>query len=97
MSIMRRTSLLVVGSIVIALVLQWRDDAQQDRHTQSSARSVQHYDETLLSKPSHRVRMENDVRVTMRDGVSVSVDESNADHRPQRALPLARGAAGDPR
>lgn len=61
MSIMRRTSLLVVGSIVIALVLQWRDDAQQDRHTQSSARSVQHYDETLLSKPSHRVRMENDV------------------------------------
>jgi len=74
MSIMKRTSLLLIGSTVIALVLQWRSDAQQDRQTQSSGRSVQHFEETLLSKPVHRVRMENDVRVKMRDGVSVSVD-----------------------
>jgi hypothetical protein len=93
---MRRTSLPAAFALTIALVLQLRSDAGQDQHARS-ARPLQHDDESQLLKPSHRVRMENDVRVTMRDGVSVSVDESNADHRPQRALPLARGAAGDPR
>ena len=73
MHIMRRTPLLAVSAIAIALVLQLRSDAGQDQHAQSS-RPLQHFDETTLSKPAHRVRIENDVRVTMRDGVTVSVD-----------------------
>jgi putative CocE/NonD family hydrolase len=36
--------------------------------------SIQHYDEAALSRPMYRVRMENDVRVPMRDGVTLSVD-----------------------
>jgi putative CocE/NonD family hydrolase len=37
-------------------------------------RLLQHFDEVLLSKPGHRVRIENDIRVPMRDGVTLSVD-----------------------
>jgi len=49
------------------------------RHSMSAAAraplsAAQHYDEGALSKPTHRVRIENDVRVPMRDGVTVSVD-----------------------
>jgi predicted acyl esterase len=73
MHIMRRTSLLLVVAIAITLVLQLRSDAGQDQPPRSS-RLLQHFDETALSKPAHRVRIENDVRVTMRDGVGVSVD-----------------------
>ena len=54
--------------------LHVRSDAGQDQHARSASRPLQHFDEALLSKPSHRVRIENDVRVTMRDGVTVSVD-----------------------
>lgn len=36
--------------------------------------AARHYDEATLSKPTHRVLIENDVRVPMRDGVTVSVD-----------------------
>ena len=35
---------------------------------------IQHYDDASLSRPMHRVRMENDVRVKMRDGITLSVD-----------------------
>ncbi|HKH72746.1 MAG TPA: CocE/NonD family hydrolase, partial [Vicinamibacterales bacterium] len=68
---MRRTPLFAV--LAIALVLQLRSDAGQDQHARSS-RPLQHFDETTLSKPAYRVRIENDVHVTMRDGVNVSVD-----------------------
>jgi putative CocE/NonD family hydrolase len=40
----------------------------------AAPRAVQHFDEAQLSKPSHRVRMENDIRVAMRDGVTLSID-----------------------
>ena len=73
MHIMRRTPLLAVFAIAIGLVLQLRSDAGQDQHARSS-RPLQHFDETTLSKPTHRVRIENDVRVPMRDGITVSVD-----------------------
>src|SRR5262245_12236759 len=71
---MRRTSLLLITSMAIAVVLQWRGAALQDQHARSASRPVQHFDDALLSKPLHRVRIESDVRVTMRDGVTVSVD-----------------------
>src|SRR5437868_3952784 len=35
---------------------------------------VQHYDEALLSKPTYKVKVEMNVQVPMRDGVTVSVD-----------------------
>ena len=36
--------------------------------------SVVHYDEARLSQPTHKVRMEHNVRVPMRDGVALSTD-----------------------
>jgi putative CocE/NonD family hydrolase len=35
---------------------------------------VRHYDDNLLSKPAYRVKTEIDVKVAMRDGVSLSTD-----------------------
>jgi putative CocE/NonD family hydrolase len=43
-------------------------------HGQAALRDVQLYDDAMLSKPTHRVRIDNDVRVPMRDGVTLSVD-----------------------
>src|SRR5262245_11955986 len=40
----------------------------------SAAQAVRHYDEGALSKPSYRVRTEIDIRIPMRDGVTLSAD-----------------------
>ena len=45
--------------------LQGQSPAQQN---------VRHYDESVLSKPSYRVKTEIDVKVPMRDGVALSAD-----------------------
>jgi hypothetical protein len=55
---MKRSSLLVIGSVAITVGLQWSGEARQDRSAPSPARLVQHFDEALLSKPTHRVRIE---------------------------------------
>ena len=57
---MKRTSRLLVCSMLIAVGAHVRSDAVQDQRAQSAPRHVQHVDEALLSKPSHRVRIEND-------------------------------------
>ncbi|HWK74475.1 MAG TPA: CocE/NonD family hydrolase [Povalibacter sp.] len=44
------------------------------RPANSVGQPVQHYDEALLSKPTYKVKVEMDVQVPMRDGVTVSVD-----------------------
>ncbi|HEY7441470.1 MAG TPA: CocE/NonD family hydrolase [Vicinamibacterales bacterium] len=53
-------------------------------------RPLQHFDEVTLSKPSYRVRIENDVRVTMRDGVTLSVDIYRPDAQGQFPSLLVR-------
>jgi putative CocE/NonD family hydrolase len=58
---MKHTSLVAAFALLIAL----------DLHSQTP---VHFFDEARLSKPTHRVRMESDIRVPMRDGVTVSVD-----------------------
>ena len=54
-------------SLVIALAAFFTLDV----HGQNP---VRFWDDATLSKPAHRVRIENDIRVAMRDGVTVSVD-----------------------
>jgi hypothetical protein len=41
---------------------------------EGGGQGVQHYDEALLSKPAYKVKVEIDVQVPMRDGVTSSVD-----------------------
>src|SRR5262249_50547899 len=36
--------------------------------------AMKHYDETLLSKPTHKVRVEKNVRIPIRDGVTLAAD-----------------------
>src|SRR5262249_42180945 len=68
----------VVASLVlVASVWLCALDAQ-------SAEAVQHYDEALLSKPTYKVKIEMDVQVPMRDGVTVSADI----YRPDAAGPF---------
>jgi len=66
----RLLTLAVVAVIGLAVwmtfgQLQGQSPAQQ---------TVRHYDESLLSKPSYRVKTEIDVKVPMRDGVALSAD-----------------------
>ena len=48
--------------------------AQQTAGRGSLPTEVVHYDPATLSRPSYRVRMEHNVRVPMRDGVTLSAD-----------------------
>ena len=41
---------------------------------QPAATTVVHYEEARLSQPTHKVRLEHNVRVPMRDGVTLSAD-----------------------
>jgi putative CocE/NonD family hydrolase len=68
---MKRTTLVVTFLAVFALGVGTAILGGQ-RSTQP--RAVQHFDEATLSKPAHAVRIESDVRVRMRDGVTLSVD-----------------------
>jgi uncharacterized protein len=77
---MKHLSLVFAFGLLIAAGLQLRDDAVRGQSTApTAARAVQHFDDASLSKPTHRVRIENDVRVPMRDGVTLSVDISRPD------------------
>jgi putative CocE/NonD family hydrolase len=58
-------------------VVQWQSvgvDGQAQRAVPVTSRPVVHYDDALLSKPTHNVRMEVDEKVPMRDGTQLSVD-----------------------
>jgi|SoiMethySBSTD1v2_1073268.scaffolds.fasta_scaffold07229_6 uncharacterized protein len=61
-------------ALALAFVTSFGLVAAAGRLQTAAPRAVQHFDEAQLSKPSHRVRMENDIRVAMRDGVTLSID-----------------------
>ena len=69
---MSRRCLVSTVAALLAIGLQPGGDAVRGQ-TRTPIAS-QHFDEALLSKPAHRVRIDNDVRVAMRDGVTLSVD-----------------------
>ncbi len=61
-------------SILAALLTIGLRATDVSLHGQAPAQPLSHYDEATLSKAVHRVRIENDIRVPMRDGVTLSVD-----------------------
>src|SRR5262245_57043142 len=74
---MKHTSLVVAFVLLVALDLPPSPRLRRTAIAQSAAAvesPVHFFDDARLSKPTHRVRMESDVRVPMRDGVTVSVD-----------------------
>jgi len=66
----RRPLMMVLGAtaLVGVVAVGWAALAQQRSGT------VVHYDEAQLSQPSHQVTMQHNVRVPMRDGVTLSAD-----------------------
>ena len=67
---MKHTSLVVAFVLLVALDFG-RDQTIVEARLQTR---LEHFEESRLSKPTHRVRMESDIRVPMHDGVTVSVD-----------------------
>ena len=63
-----------VSTFAIVLAIALPLDDHTIRGQARATRALEHFDDALLSKPSHRVRIDNDVRLPMRDGVSISVD-----------------------
>ena len=63
------TLALILGAATFALTLRSQQAAATAVH-----RSVSHYDETKLSQPRYEVLTEANVRVPMRDGVTLSTD-----------------------
>jgi putative CocE/NonD family hydrolase len=63
----------VVAACVAAIGAPRRPVSAQAGAAQS-VDAARHYDEALLSKPTHKVKVEMDVRIPMRDGVTTSVD-----------------------
>lgn len=61
--------LLILGAATFTATLQSQQAAPPPVH-----RSVSHYDNAKLSQPMYKVRIEANVRVPMRDGVTLSTD-----------------------
>ena len=57
--------------MALVLALAARESSPQQR---AGERVVSHYDEANLSKPTYRVKMEHNVPIPMRDGVTLSAD-----------------------
>lgn len=66
-------SIVVVGLVISGARLASQQTPRQTARTLTPA-SVSHYDEAKLSKPSYQVHREANVRVPMRDGVTLSTD-----------------------
>jgi uncharacterized protein len=60
-----------LGAVVFGVELR---SQKTERPVLPAARSVQHYDEEKLSKPIYKVRREANVRIPLRDGVTLSTD-----------------------
>jgi putative CocE/NonD family hydrolase len=67
---MKHTSLVAAFALLFALNPQ-RNHVVVEAGLQTR---LEHFDDARLSKPTQRVRMESDIRVPMRDGVTVSID-----------------------
>jgi uncharacterized protein len=70
----RFCTLTVVGLVALGVVQRQSGPVQGQTSQPATLRPVRHFDEALLSKPTHAVVMEVDVKVPMRDGVMLSTD-----------------------
>src|SRR5215813_15118033 len=68
---MKRWSLLLLFGIAVSVA--WVGIGKLQGQS-AVAQAVRHYDDSLLSKPTYRVKTEIDVKVPMRDGITLSAD-----------------------
>ena len=65
---------LTFAFVIAGLVISGGRLASQQIARPSTPVSVSHYEEAKLSKPTYQIRREANVRVPMRDGVTLSTD-----------------------
>ena len=70
----RFCTLTVVALVALGVVQRQSGPVQGQTSQPATLRPVRHFDEAVLSKPTHAVVMDVDVKVPMRDGVMLSTD-----------------------
>src|SRR5262245_9807285 len=73
---MKRWSLLLLFGLAVSAA--WVGIGKLQGQS-AAAQTVRHYDDSLLSKPTYRVKTEIDVKVPMRDGITLSADSYRPD------------------